>query len=65
MQWLRRRVEAGEQNVEYWGLSATYACHLRMKPTVTVVRKRGQGSRKRLVPSVHGLGDAAFGAHSG
>ena len=44
MQWLRRRIEAGEQNVEYWGLSATYACHLRMKPTVTVVQKRGQGS---------------------
>jgi hypothetical protein len=44
MEWLRRRVEAGQQNMEYWCLLATYTCHLRMKLTVTVVQKRGQGS---------------------
>ena len=44
MHWLRRRQEAGEENVEYWGLSATYSCFLRMKPTVSVVQKRSQGS---------------------
>ena len=32
MEWLRRRVEAGEQDVEYWGLWATYSCYLRIKP---------------------------------
>ena len=44
MHWLRRRQESGEQDVEYWGLSTSYACYLRMKPTVTVVQKRCQGS---------------------
>ena len=44
MDWLRRRHEAGEADVPYWGLSATYACYLRMQPTVTVVQKRGQGN---------------------
>ena len=44
LDWLRRRHEAGENNVQYWGLSATYSCYLRMNPTVTVVQKRAQGS---------------------
>ena len=35
--WLRRRRESGEENVPYWGLSATYACYLHLKPVVTVV----------------------------
>ena len=42
--WLRRQHESGEENVKWWGLSATYSCYLRMKPTFTVVQKRAQGS---------------------
>ena len=44
MDWLRRRHESGKQDMRYWGLSATYACYLRMNPTVTVVQKRAQDS---------------------
>ena len=39
-----RRHEAGEPNVEFWGLSASYSMHRRMKPIETVVQKRAQGS---------------------
>ena len=42
--WLRRRHDSGDKNVPYWGLSATYACYLRLQPVVTVVQKRSQGS---------------------
>lgn len=42
--WLRRRHESGEEDVPHWGPSATYSCYLRMKPVVTVVLKRAQGS---------------------
>ena len=42
--WMRRRHDSGEKNVPYWGLSATYACYLRLQPVVTVVQKRLQGS---------------------
>ena len=44
LDWLYQRVESGKQDVQWWGLSATYSCYLRMNPTVTVVQKRAQGS---------------------
>ena len=44
MDWLRRRHESGEENVPYWGVSASYECYRRMNPTVTIVQKRAQGS---------------------
>ena len=42
--WLRRRHDSGEKNVPHWGISATYACYLRLQLVVTVVQKRSQGS---------------------
>ena len=42
--WLRRRHESGEINVQRLGPSATYSCYLCTNPTVTVVQKRAQGS---------------------
>ena len=42
--WLRMRHEAGEKDVPFWGLSATYLCYLRMNSTVTIMEKQAQES---------------------
>jgi hypothetical protein len=38
MQWLCRRIEAGKQDLKYWGLSIIYLCYVHTMPTVTLVQ---------------------------